>query len=316
MTRAPADGAIAGARAATSRREAEDSRLRAALSLIAPSARVDHSGASLWNHLLGTYEILRGWGVCADVCLAGLIHSIYSTQYFRTAIVSSTRRKVIASKVGERAERLAHLFCTVDRQAIREAVLPLHGRKGVSLPRHGSGRTVRISGDTLQALRLIDLANELEQMQREPGPPFAGLGEVCAGFRSIGFVPSHLSADALSIDANGERRLVRHYCKAVRAPGVRAQRLLTRCIAEAPRCAEPRLLLAAAQLTAGDTAAAYRNARAALDDLRGWAAAWDARVSRLAWELMGHQLLEAIRSGTRELPAIAGQIKRRLRRVG
>jgi hypothetical protein len=298
------------------RLQAEDARLNATLSLIAPSASINHSGSSLWSHLVGTFEILRAWGADTDICLAGLIHSVYATQYFQKAIVAPARRRQVASVVGKRAERLAHVFCIVDRQTIWETDVPPFGSTvAARLKEHRGSATVRVSGDTLRALRLIDLANELEQMQRNPGPPIAWFGRVCAGFRSIGFVPSHLTADSLAIEGSDERRLLRHYGEAVHSPRERARRLLMRCISEVPRCAEPRLLLAVIQLVAGDRSSAYRNARTGLDDLRGWGVAWDTRVPFLAWELLGSQLVEAARFGARKPPAIAEQITERLRRV-
>ena len=304
------------ARTAMHRRRSEEARLDATLSLIGPSAHVDHSGSSLWNHLLGTFEILRGWGAETDVCLAGLIHSVYATQYYRTAVVRLAQRSKVSSTVGSGAERLAHTFCLIDRQTLRDAAMPpATSGASIRLREHQRDRAVRVSRDTLLALRLIDLANEVEQAQRNPGPPTVTLSWLCAGFRSIGFVPAHLDADALAIDGNVERRLLRHYGEAVRAPRARAQSLLSRCVADVPRCAEPRLLLAATQLAAGDAALAYRNARVGLDDLRGWAVAWDTRAPLLAWELLGTQLIEAARHGSRQPPTIAKQIVRRLGRV-
>lgn len=312
---ARAEALMFNACANITRRPTDDARLNATLSLIATSARINHSGSSLWNHLLGTFEILRAWGAATDVCLAGLIHSIYATQYFQRAIIAPSRRRRVAAVVGQRAERLAHIFCAVDRQAMWEDALPTLDTVAARLREHRRNALMRVSGNTLRALRLIDLANELEQRQRSPAPPTAWLGRVCAGFRSIGFVPSHLTPESLTIDARGEKRLLKHYGEAVQAPPERARRLLMCCVAEMPRCAEPRLLLAVAQLAAGDMASTYRNARAGLDDLRGWAVAWDTRVPFLAWDLLGSQLVEAARLGAREPPAIAKQILQRLRRI-
>jgi hypothetical protein len=311
----PASSVARRARTAIHRRRTDEARLDATLSLIAPSAHVDHSGSSLWNHLLGTHEILKAWGADTDVCLAGLIHSVYATQYFRTAVVSPAQRRQISSAVGDGVERLAHIFCVVDRQTIREAAVPPLASTTVRLREHRGSRAVRVSRDTLRALRLIDLANELEQEQRNPAPPIARLSKLCAEFRSISFVPSHLTADALLVDYRAEGRLLRHYGEAVRAPRDRARRLLALCVADVPQCAEPRLLLAAMELAGGDTASAYRNARVALDDLRGWAAAWDTRAPLLAWELLGIQLIEAARDGSVKPPPIAKQIVQRLCRA-
>jgi hypothetical protein len=140
------------------------------------------------------------------------------------------------------------------------------------------------------------------------------LSDACKVFRSIGFIPSHLTADAISIDDCDERRLLRHYREAVRKKGTHSLRLLVRCVNDVPQCAEPRLLLSAVQLAAGDAASAFVNAHAALHYLRGWGAAWDTRVPHLAWEMMGSQLLESARGPANGPPAIATQIMQLLAR--
>ena len=40
-----------------------------------------HSGGALIDHLRGTHDFLHEWGNEQAVCLAGLFHSIYGTQY-------------------------------------------------------------------------------------------------------------------------------------------------------------------------------------------------------------------------------------------
>jgi hypothetical protein len=280
--------------------------------LISPGTSVAHSGSSLWDHLLGTFEILCAWGVTPDVSLAGLVHSIYATQYFRMAVVRPERRGQVARAIGPDAERLAFLFCAVDRQEIRNAAARRRSTVGVQLRAHQNGRALRVSSSTVRRLRLIDLANEIEQRQRNGGPPTGWFAELCAAFRAIRFRPAGFRS-ALDIDRGAEERLLHHYDQAVRASRRESVRLFSRCIDDVPQCPEARLLLAAAFLNNGDAASAYLHARVALDDLHAWGAAWDARAPLLAWDLMGRQLVEAARRGARTAPALARAVRDQVR---
>lgn len=310
IVRLPTDRA---ARHVALERRTVDARLGAALALISSGARVAHSGSSLWDHLIGTFEILWAWGATPDLSLAGLLHSIYATQYFRMAVVKPERRREVARAVGPRTERLAYLFCVIDRTEIREATATRpRPTARVELRDHERGQVVRVSASTVRQLRLIDLANEIEQRQRSLGPPTGWFAELCSAFRAIHFRPSGFRAE-LDIDRRAEQRLLRHYHHAVRTSGRESARWLSRCTDDVPRCAEARLLLAAAVLNAGDAASAYRHARVALQDLHAWGAAWDTRVPLLIWDLMGRQLVEAARCRARTAPALARTVRDRLR---
>lgn len=76
---------------------------------------VRHSGRKLLDHLLGTHDLLNKWGNNDDVCKAGLFHSIYGTNKFRTKAWPLTDRETIRDLIGARSEWLVFLFCTLDR---------------------------------------------------------------------------------------------------------------------------------------------------------------------------------------------------------
>ena len=289
-----------------------DPRVHSALSLLASARELEHSGSTLWDHLIGTFEILRAWGANTDVCLAGLLHSIYSTQFFAHSLFSVSQRNKIAAKIGVRAEHTAYAFCVIDRRCLRK-ILPLKSAVSTPLRNCKTGQLIRVSQTTLRALRLIDMANELEQQQRRPRPPVAWIADVCAGFRSIDFLPSHCTYESLNVTRSAERQLILHYKRAIATDDVQSKRLLSKCVDTVPRCAEPRLLLAAIQLEAGDRVSCYLNARLGLDDLLGWGVAWDTRVPLLAWKLLGLQVLEAARRGSEKRLALASQILVQLR---
>jgi (p)ppGpp synthase/HD superfamily hydrolase len=69
-----------------------------------------HSGRDLIDHLLGTAELLTQWECDKDIVLAGLCHSVYGTDSYRTVTVDPSRRDEVRILIGERAEQLAWEF--------------------------------------------------------------------------------------------------------------------------------------------------------------------------------------------------------------
>lgn len=69
-----------------------------------------HSGRSLLAHLLGTRTLLEVWGADPALCDAGLFHSVYGTESYRTAIIPLELRSEVCAMIGHEAEKLAFLF--------------------------------------------------------------------------------------------------------------------------------------------------------------------------------------------------------------
>lgn len=80
------------------------------------TADIHHLDRTLFVHLLGTYNILKDQGKEDYVCLAGLFHSIYETEYF-TFNVPFTRDEV-KELIGEKAENLVYEFCNTRPRTI------------------------------------------------------------------------------------------------------------------------------------------------------------------------------------------------------
>ncbi len=76
---------------------------------------IPHYRQSLFDHLRGTYEILKRWGCPENVCVAGLFHSVYGTQPFRIQTIAYAQRREVRMFIGKRAERLVYLFSISDR---------------------------------------------------------------------------------------------------------------------------------------------------------------------------------------------------------
>lgn len=102
--------------------------------------RVKHSGRTLYDHLLGTHDLLKAWGTSKSICDAGLFHSIYGTKAFKHKAWPVADRETMRALIGEGAERLVFNFCTSNRKGL------LYGNTADDA-----------------ALRLIEAANLIEQ---------------------------------------------------------------------------------------------------------------------------------------------------------
>ena len=71
---------------------------------------------------MGVQSVLRGWGVDEHISDAGLFHSIYGTEGFQGYSLPLDSRPRVRQLIGHRAERLAWLFCMIDRHHFDQTV--------------------------------------------------------------------------------------------------------------------------------------------------------------------------------------------------
>jgi hypothetical protein len=129
--------------------------------------RVQHSGATLLSHLLGVAAILLEWECDADVCRAGLFHSVYGTATFRNALFYERERDLLRRALGEPAERLVWLFSVVRfsevyRQASEDYYLAR---------RRDAEEPLALSVEDISALNIMAFANMIEQAPASPMDP-------------------------------------------------------------------------------------------------------------------------------------------------
>ena len=77
----------------------------------AGTENMPHKNQSLFEHLIGVRDKLRDMGAPEHVQDAGLFHSIYGTTVY--LIQTPNDRKKIRELIGERAETLVYMFCTL-----------------------------------------------------------------------------------------------------------------------------------------------------------------------------------------------------------
>jgi hypothetical protein len=123
-----------------------------------------HSGRTLSEHLKGTYKLLESWGNPSYVCIAGLFHSIYGTQYYKAQSANIEDRKRIAEIISPIAEELTYLFCTTDRSSFFLGV----DQTSPVLVDTKTQQPIPVSISTLRALQEIEVANFIEQVKSAP----------------------------------------------------------------------------------------------------------------------------------------------------
>ncbi|MCZ6597945.1 MAG: hypothetical protein O7B99_09925 [Planctomycetota bacterium] len=79
-----------------------------------------HSGRTLLEHLGGVHAFLERWGARRALCDAGLFHSVYGTEFFSAASIASEQRAEVRAVIGEEAEEIAFLWCTIRRASLVE----------------------------------------------------------------------------------------------------------------------------------------------------------------------------------------------------
>jgi hypothetical protein len=181
-----------------------------------------HPGGALMAHLRGTRDLLASWGCPGHLCAAGLFHSVYGTEVFRTAILRPGDRGRVRALIGERAERLVHVYGVMVRGSLYENLLRDDGPYWVA--ERTTGERIDLSGRAeLAELFTLDLANRLEQLPRtrmslrrmaadrrlyekaEPLLPPAAVAELRRVYRPRS--AARVFADGL---VRGSRRVARH----------------------------------------------------------------------------------------------------------
>src|SRR5262245_6602475 len=94
--------------------------------LVQRTAGIKHGKRAFYVHLKGVHDLLRDWGNCEEVCLAGLFHSIYGTQYFKHGVLDRedvVDRMELNGLIGLHAAHLVLRFCSEERKTMTDPQL-------------------------------------------------------------------------------------------------------------------------------------------------------------------------------------------------
>ena len=78
--------------------------------------KVDHSGRTFLEHLIGVAEILEDWDCSFDTVMAGMFHNIYGNKHYDPGL--NVTREEVKKLIGEKSENLAWTFENTDREKI------------------------------------------------------------------------------------------------------------------------------------------------------------------------------------------------------
>jgi hypothetical protein len=74
---------------------------------------LEHSGQSFFDHLYNTFLLLKSYDLPEDICLAGLFHSIYGTEFYKPNL--NIDELEITNIIGDRANRIIKCFSENNR---------------------------------------------------------------------------------------------------------------------------------------------------------------------------------------------------------
>lgn len=161
-----------------------DDNLRSSLRALG-AHRIPHSrGRSLFDHLIGTAEILRRWSAPEVVVQAASFHSVYSTDRFSTVLTEHDQRDQISGVIGTEAERLVYLFGIIDRAEFVELLTrtdlgSVWDRTIQIRNRKNENELLSITRGESIAILMIYAANLIEQSAAPDGAPTQCLAAVC-----------------------------------------------------------------------------------------------------------------------------------------
>lgn len=269
-------------------------KIEAVLEAMGASRSPHGEGRNLYTHLLGTRDLLKAWGVSLDVQNAGLFHSIYSTEIYKTQLLPYSQRNVLRDLIGEQAERLAYLFSVVARRDIFRAAasastLKSGGFTFETIPNtDATERVAEVTAEDVTALLVLHLANRVEQKsskEPEPGPWLQQFSAfVCfLHAKSTFCFPLHVPRELNKAEAFEFRYSYLRACDSLTSEPGRAVEYLEKCLLICNWVFEPWLLLSYAHVFSMDVESSRTSLEKAMKLMQFWQVPWDKRLASNAW---------------------------------
>lgn len=253
-----------------------------------------HGGRTLGEHLRGTHQVLLGWSQPDRICLAGAVHSVYSTDTFRHSVLPLDKRGYLRDLIGDEAEWLVFLFCSTNRREILSALQrgDLEQANALRVADRRTGSALSLSVRDIGDLAVLHMANLAEQSGVGSTLPSAWLAQIATwarwARRFAEVPPSVLDGCSANVDVDTERKLLEVYAGAFTDANhqARSTAMLAAAALELPWVGEPLIMLALAKASDGDLLVAAElvgHGEALLDE---WGVAWDKRLSTDEWKYL------------------------------
>lgn len=124
---------------------------------------IPHSQIPLLEHLVGTYRLLKVWGVPEYVCVAGLYHSIYGTQTFNISLIQPQQRESVKQIISPQSEKLVYYFYVQEK---KHFFSNLNETKYFTLKDRINQLDIPLTKEEFTDMLRIRLADYIEQMDR------------------------------------------------------------------------------------------------------------------------------------------------------
>ncbi|MBO9678422.1 MAG: tetratricopeptide repeat protein [Acidovorax sp.] len=123
-----------------------------------------HKAGTFRHHLVGVARALALWRQPRDVRLLGLLHSVYGNAFVDLVkFDAASERGRLAALVGEGAEQLVYLFCTMSRTQFVQKVLAGEFEADGGLVLEKDGQPQRLSPYEVAAFTIVSMADAMEQ---------------------------------------------------------------------------------------------------------------------------------------------------------
>ena len=123
-----------------------------------------HKAGTFRHHLAGVARSLALWRQPRDVRLLGLLHSVYGNAFVDLVkFDAGSERGRLRELVGEGAEHLVYLFCTMSRTQFMQKILAGDLAEDGSMALESAGRSQRLSAYEVAAFTIVSMADAMEQ---------------------------------------------------------------------------------------------------------------------------------------------------------
>ncbi|PZU35724.1 MAG: hypothetical protein DI574_12245, partial [Acidovorax sp.] len=125
-----------------------------------------HKAGTFRHHLVGVARSLALWGQPRDVRLLGLLHSVYGNAFVDLVkFDAASERGRLQALVGESAEHLVYLFCTMSRAQFVQKVLAgeLQADGSLVVEKNGPAprQTVHLAPYEVAAFTIVSMADTI-----------------------------------------------------------------------------------------------------------------------------------------------------------
>lgn len=161
----------------------------------ASTEQMPHSEVGLFDHLLGTRQLLVEWESRLALCDAGLFHSVYSTEHYELKAIPLSMRDEVRQLIGDEAESLVWLFCMTRRKTLFDQ--KLHKDRDFSVQHRLTGEWIPLTEGQFHDLITMTFANCLEAFPRCPWNVRRNIRRGLRRFRGIAIGPAQSAFDRI-----------------------------------------------------------------------------------------------------------------------